>query len=83
MIRPVYRINHDGMRAFLVTAIEQEPRRTGRPHFPDDDFLFAHGLLKRCREASGKLKGLRLVYAGTLDAASRASRSAFSRSRLA
>ena len=71
MIRPADRINHDRVRAFVVTAIDQEPRRTGRPHFPEGDFLFAHGLLTRRGDASRKPKGLRLVYAGTLDAASR------------
>ena len=65
------------MRALVIAAIDEKPGRAAcRPHFAEGDFQFAHGLLKRRRDASGKPNGLRLVYAGTLVAASRARRGA-------
>ena len=48
----------DRVCAFVIAAIDQEPSRTGRPHFPEGDFLFTHALLKRGRDASGKPLGI-------------------------
>ena len=53
------------MSAFVVAAIDEEPGRTGRPHFAEGDFLLAHAPLERDRGNIGKPLGM--VVRGTLE----------------
>jgi hypothetical protein len=42
------------VRAPVVAAVDEQPARAGRPHFPESDFLFAHGPSKRGGDGIGK-----------------------------
>ncbi len=53
-ITPAIGIDHDGVRAPVVAAVDEQPARAGRPHFPESDFLFAHGPSKRGGDGIGK-----------------------------
>ena len=54
VISPAAGIDHNGMSALVVAAIDQEPGRAGFAHFAEGHLLLAHALLKRSRDASGK-----------------------------
>jgi hypothetical protein len=44
LIGPAVGIDHNGMRAFVVAAVDDEPDRAGFAHFAQCDFLLAcHG----------------------------------------
>jgi len=41
-ITPAIGIDHDGVRAPVVAAVDEQPARARGPHFPEGDFLFTH-----------------------------------------
>jgi hypothetical protein len=41
VIAPAAGVDHDGMRALIVGAIDDEPGGAGLPHFSEGDLLFA------------------------------------------
>jgi len=43
-VAPAARVDHDGVRSLIVSAIDDDPGRAGLPHFHDGEFLLAlHG----------------------------------------
>jgi hypothetical protein len=41
VIRPWGGVDRYRMGAFIVAAVDKQPARAGRPHFPEGDFLLA------------------------------------------